>query len=251
MQKGQIVRGFFFPADQQPSCAVGPGVRAFHNPSADACGSTRGTLRVLSFVGNVNDVSATRSGAAKGFGVVAFVGAQMLTFARSWCRAVDGKALKRFPDQLLIRHIGSGDGDAQRHTATVGQHGTLDAQLATSGRVSPGFFPSQRRLGHRPVPTLPLPVDPFQVVGLLQRQSPPFVKHAALDPLLKGGVKGAARTEHFGQRLPLAARPQHINNPGHHVSRRESRTTTLTTAFVNWKHRFHPFPERIGNRVKL
>ena len=162
MQKGQIVRGFLFPADQQPSCAVGPGVRAFHNPSADACGSTRGTLRVLSFVGNVNDVSATRSGAAKGFGVVAFVGAQMLTFARSWCRAVDGKALKRFPDQLLIRHIGSGDGDAQRHTATVGQHGTLDAQLATSGRVSPGFFPPSGDLVIAPSQHCHCPSIPFR-----------------------------------------------------------------------------------------
>ena len=141
MQKGQVVRGFLFPADQQASCAIGPRVRAFHDPSASACGSAMRALRVLAFAGNVNDVAAASGGTANGFGVVALVGTQMLTLARPWCRTADGEAFECFRDQLLVMHIGPGNRDTHGHTATVGQHGAFDAQLATIGRVFPGFFP--------------------------------------------------------------------------------------------------------------
>src|SRR5437868_2598878 len=49
----------------------------------------------------------------------------------------------------------------------------------------PVFFPTQRRLVHRPVQALPLPIDPFQLVVLPQGFTPQPVEHPQFDPLLK------------------------------------------------------------------
>src|SRR5215203_4755003 len=68
----------------------------------------------------------------------------------------------------------------------------------------PVFFPTQRRFGHRPVHTLPLPVDPLQLVVLGQSEFPQLLEHAQFNPLLEVVVNRAARPELLGHRLPLA-----------------------------------------------
>src|SRR5580658_1169909 len=109
----------------------------------------------------------------------------------------------------------------------------LTPSLPRSVGFFPVFFPTQRRFGHRPVHTLPPPVDPFQIVVDEQGQSPQFLKHAQLDPLLKIVVDGAARAKLAGHRLPVAAGSQHIQNPACYLTHLQPRTTTFTTAFVN------------------
>jgi hypothetical protein len=79
--------------------------------------------------------------------------------------------------------------------------------------LGPVFFPTQRSLGHRPVHTQPLPVNPTHFIELLNSGLPEFEEDAGFDPLLKAIMGRRMRTQlSVIQRLPLAARPQHIED---------------------------------------
>src|SRR6516225_2061140 len=98
----------------------------------------------------------------------------------------------------------------------------------------PVFFPTQRRLVHRPVQTLPFPIDTLQVLVFCQSLAPQFVEHAPLYPLLKVSVNGTAGTELSRHRLPLTAGAENIQNSSHDISENKSRTTTFATFLVTW-----------------
>src|SRR3954469_14790665 len=68
----------------------------------------------------------------------------------------------------------------------------LTPSLPRSVGFLPVFFPAQRRFGHRPVHTLPLPVDSFQVVVFNQGELPQLLEHTSFHPRLKIGVNRAA-----------------------------------------------------------
>jgi hypothetical protein len=78
--------------------------------------------------------------------------------------------------------------------------------LARSVGFLPVFFPPEGCLGHAPVHTQPLPVDPLDAVVVEQTGLPPLGKDARLDPFLKAVVSGGSGTELGGvQGFPLAA----------------------------------------------
>src|SRR5512142_245793 len=85
--------------------------------------------------------------------------------------------------------------------------------LPRSVGLGPVFFPAQRRFGHRPVHREPLPVNPMQLIKLLDSRLPQLEEDSGFDPLLKAIMGRRMRTQ-FGviQRLPLAARSQHVEN---------------------------------------
>src|SRR6266853_6019026 len=60
--------------------------------------------------------------------------------------------------------------------------------LARSVGFLPVFFPPEGRLGHAPVHTQPVPVDPLPVVVGHQAVLPQRQKDAGLDPLLEAVV---------------------------------------------------------------
>src|SRR5882672_11987905 len=86
----------------------------------------------------------------------------------------------------------------------------LTPSLPRSVGFFPVFFPTQRRLGHRPVQTLPLPLDALQAVVLRQCLAPQFFEHATVHPLLKVRMNRAAGAELGRHGLPLATGPQHV-----------------------------------------
>jgi hypothetical protein len=112
------------------------------------------------------------------------------------------------------------------------------------------FFPTQRRLGHRPVHALPFPIDAFQLIVFGQSELPEFLEYAQPHPLLKVLVDRAAGAELLGHRLPLAACGQDVQDAAHDVPHRQPWTTSFTTAIVNWDHEINPFPQRLGDLVK-
>jgi hypothetical protein len=122
MQKAHVVDGFLFPADQQSSCTIDPGVCAFDDPTSRFAAATFGQGSVFSFLGNVNDVPATPARLSNRLGVVSFVAAEMLLVVQRRPWATNGNAVQRTFDQFLIMHIGAGNGDANRNTRRVGQH---------------------------------------------------------------------------------------------------------------------------------
>jgi hypothetical protein len=55
--------------------------------------------------------------------------------------------------------IGAADIDGQRHAASVGQHGPLDAEFPAIGRVFPGFFPRPVATWSSPRPCFAIPTE--------------------------------------------------------------------------------------------
>jgi len=126
----------------------------------------------------------------------------------------------------------------------------LTPSLPRSVGFFPVFFPTQRRLGHRPVHALPFPIDAFQLVVLGQSELPELLEHAQPNPLLKIRVDRAAGAELLRHRLPLAACGQDVQDATHDVLHGQSWAATFTTAIVNWDHEVDPFPQSLGDLVK-
>ena len=72
---------------------------------------------------------------------VAFVQTEMLPTPPSRLGTRQGNRLQRGTKQLDIVSVGTGDRDAQRHTATIRHNRSLDAELTAIGGVFAGFFP--------------------------------------------------------------------------------------------------------------
>ena len=70
----------------------------------------------------------------------------------------------------------------------------LTPSLPRSVGFFPVFFPTQRRLGHRPVHALPFPVDAFQLVVFGQSELPEFLEHAQLAPTLESRRESRCRS---------------------------------------------------------
>src|SRR5947209_20418412 len=82
----------------------------------------------------------------------------------------------------------------------------LAPSLPRSVGFFPVFFPPERGLGHAPVHRQPLPVQPPQLVVLLQPVLPEFLEDAGLDPFLEAAVGRTLGTDAGGrERAPLAA----------------------------------------------
>lgn len=89
----------------------------------------------------------------------------------------------------------------------------LTPPLARSVGLGPVFFPAERRLGHRPIHTHPVPVDPAQFVKPFDPGSPEGEKHPGFDPFLKSVVGRRFRTQvRLVQGGPLASRSQDKEN---------------------------------------
>src|SRR5277367_3079012 len=127
----------------------------------------------------------------------------------------------------------------------------LTPSLPRSVGFFPVFFPTQRRLGHRPVQTLPLPIDPLQFVVLTQGEFPELLEHTQRHPLLKVSVDRAAGSKLPGHRFPLTARRQDIQDAADDVSHGQQRAATFATRFVNGDKKIDPFPQGVGDLVKL
>ena len=141
MQEAEIIRRFLFPADQQSSRAIEPGVRAFDFPAASLAATVLRFRRFVFFAWDVRRISALTNFGIDGLAGVAFIEAEMLRVLSSRLGPFDGNCVERFGDQLLVRYVGAGDGDTQRYAATVDERRSLDTQLAAIRRVFAGFFP--------------------------------------------------------------------------------------------------------------
>ena len=144
MEQGFVVRRLLLPADQDPPEAVHPRGDAFDHPApgTPAAGSL-GSLFLAARL-DMGPVAASAGFAAESGGIIALVAAQMLRTTRGGAGTANRKTVQRGMKQLLVMHIGAGDGQAQRHAPTIGQHRTLDPQLAPIGGILPGFFPRPR-----------------------------------------------------------------------------------------------------------
>src|SRR5262245_61666224 len=75
----------------------------------------------------------------------------------------------------------------------------LAPSLPRSVGFWPVFFPPEGRLGHAPVHRQPLPVEPLQLVVLLQPALPELLEDAGPDPLLEAAVGRALGADAGGR----------------------------------------------------
>ena len=135
MQEPQIVGDFLFPAYQQASGAIGPGMRPFNDPASGLAIAMLSRRGVVVLFGNVRDVTPSASSLANRFGIVPLVRTKMLLLPRRRLRAAERNAGQSLLHQGLIMRIGAIHRCADRHASTVGQHRSLHPQLAAIGRV--------------------------------------------------------------------------------------------------------------------
>jgi hypothetical protein len=106
--------------------------------------------------------------------------------------------------------------------------------LPRSVGLGPVFFPAQRGFGHCPIHAQPAPVDPVQLIELLDSCLPQLEEDVRFHPLLKAIMRCRVRTQ-FGlvQGLPLAAGSQHIKNGVGTTAVRHARSSPAKTMRVH------------------
>jgi hypothetical protein len=103
----------------------------------------------------------------------------------------------------------------------------LVPRFARSVGVGSGFFPPERRLGHRAVHRQPAPVHPDKLVVVRQPRHPRLLEHACFGPFHEAPMRrGAGADARRFQRVPLAARAQHEKDRCHRVAIGHARVVT-------------------------
>lgn len=117
--------------------------------------------------------------------------------------------------------------------------------LARSVGFGPVFFPTQRRLRHGAIETLPRPLDPFEVVVLFESDRPQLLEDPRSGPLLEVTVKRTALAVLGSDRLPLTARAQNVEDPVGHLAQISARPAAHGKNRVLRKQWLHPIPELV------
>src|SRR5882672_2307487 len=141
MKEAQIVGDFLFPPNQQTAGSIEPGMRPFYFPTTGSTLAMRSPRRLVPFGRNMHPIATAADHAFNRLAHVSFIQTQMLRLARRGRWPIHWDVVESALDQLLIVGVGAIDRRPQRHTAAIDQHRTLHAQLASIGRVFPGFFP--------------------------------------------------------------------------------------------------------------
>jgi hypothetical protein len=123
------------------------------------------------------------------------------------------------------------------------QQAALDTGLAPVGRVGPGFFPRLAALSSSPRPSRASPLDPAQIIKLLDSDLPELEKNARFYP--EPIVRRRMGTQ-FGlvQSLPLAASAQHVEDRicTTSIGDAGSSTTKAMRIDVDWQQRLEHGP---------
>ena len=123
--------------------------------------------------------------------------------------------------------------------------------LARSVGFLPVFFPPEGSLGHAPVDTLPFPVDPDQVVVLVEGSLPQLAEHAPPLPPLEVPVETTAGPELGRDGLPVTTRPQDVEDAIEDVTIGQAGAATPGGPPNLREERFHPIPQGIRHTKRL
>jgi hypothetical protein len=116
--------------------------------------------------------------------------------------------------------------------------------------LGPVFFPAQRRFRQRPVHRQPIPLDPAQLIKLLDARLPQLEKHPSFHPGLKSVMCCRMGTQlGLVEGVPLAAGPQDVENRIGTGSIRHSRSSSAKAmgVDVNGQQWLKDGPQRIRN----
>jgi hypothetical protein len=140
MQQSDVVRRFLLPPHENAAGAVQPRVDALDDPPPRTVPTTALCL-FLATRTNMGRVASSPGCAANGFGVIAFVAAEILFAPATWSGPWNRNAVKSGLDKSLIVHVGTSHSQADGHASPVGQHRSFHPKLTAIRWVFPGFFP--------------------------------------------------------------------------------------------------------------
>jgi hypothetical protein len=100
----------------------------------------------------------------------------------------------------------------------------------------------QRGFRHGAIDRLPLPLDSFQFIILVESQAPEFFENAHCYPLLKSAMDGLTRSQATRKRVPLTTGSQNVENRIHDSSLWHLWATVSSFRFFRGKKRFEFFP---------
>jgi hypothetical protein len=214
VEKGERVVHLFVPANPDSTKAIHPTLPALHHPPPRP--KPHRALDHLRFCPARPDVGckATLPQGVPHFGVVLpCVQTQPLGPSLGGAGPWDDQALPRVFDQLPVGPIGSGHD--QRPTTPPCPSGSrlrLPPLVARSGGWGPVVFPPAGRLGQRPVPAQPAPVQPLSLLNLFHPRLPQLQHHPRRHPVWKP-VRGRGMGTHSRggiERPPLTARASDV-----------------------------------------
>src|SRR5215510_14918194 len=169
MQKTQIVTYFLIPADQHPSEAVHPAMRAFHYPPP--CLEPELVFQRFRFISPRPDMGGKAKLEQQPpylLIVITFVETHPLGSLGGGIGPLDGDALDGLTRQLEVIAIGPIHCETDGHAAAVGEQAALRADFAAVGRILAHLFPPQAGLWSWRHPS---PATPNQC--LARRHMPP------------------------------------------------------------------------------
>lgn len=156
MPEGQIIVGFLFPTDQLPPEPIDPRMRSFDNPSP--CFESRIGFPLRFFPPPRLDVRLVVSAAkelANVLRVVPFVETDVLVGCGRRIGRLSKVASRSLMSCVFAPLTSTPNGTPQPSVSTD----RFVPSLPRSVGFSPVFFPTPRRLGHRSVHALPIPLD--------------------------------------------------------------------------------------------
>lgn len=235
MKHCQRVLNLLFSADHQPSKAVQPEMRPFHDPAPRAIAGDAFLGRRLFVappdVGGVAWSVRRRTHVV----VVALVQAQMLLLrcCRRQCvepaetRTFNHHRLQRGLNQRPIVAMGAIHCDRQGNAASLGQPAALDAAFPAVGRIGTGPFSPPRALWSSPHPSLATP-----------RQCRPAGQRRATRRARAVRTPRRAPTRGSGRR-PCWTRPSCVGTPS--IGNRRQRGDHSVHGLTVWHPRSSPF----------
>lgn len=132
---------------------------------------------------------------------------------------------------------------ANGRSSLVGQDMALGAQLAAIHRTFTRRLAAQRRFHRRAIECLPAPADAAHLTVLLQEQAPDALEDSAHNPLLKATVQRRTGAELWRRSLPLATRPQHMEDAVQTGTMRNSGSADRADLLLSAEQRAHLVPQ--------
>ena len=215
------------PAYQHAAKPIEPTMTAFDDPAP--CPLARFTgdlLRFLAATANVRREANFAQGCAHVVIIVAFIQSHALRSLLRRRRSLHDHALDGRTHQVHIVAIGAINRHPDGHAMPLGQHRPLDACFPEIGRIGAGCFLSERRPGHRPVYTQPVPVSALQFIERFDADLPQFQEHAGGDPCATSVIRrGYGAQIRLVQRRLLTTGAEDVKDDVGAAAIRHARTT--------------------------
>src|SRR5260221_2476590 len=186
MQESQIILHLLFPAHEEATRPIDPGMAAFHHRTASTIARSNVFLSFLfPSTAHMWLIVPCQQLLIDWSGVVGGIQAQVLRLLWRGLGSADDQSIEGGAEQFHIMAIGPIHYQSQRDSDSIGQQTPLGSPFAAIRGIGSGRGVAERGFGHHSVRSLPFPLDANQIVILTQSRLPQGFEEACLFRLLK------------------------------------------------------------------